>query len=338
MKQYIFRRLFLLIPTLIGITFLTFFITRFVPGGPIEQTLMEMQFSSQSSTSQQSTAQEGLSEEELQNLKKFYGLDKPILVAYIQWLGKVVQFDFGTSYRYNESVWKIIRGRLPVSLFYGIITTLLAYFIAIPLGIYKALKHNTWIDSFSSMLIFSGYAIPAFLLGLLLLSFVSQYMPSIPINGFTSDEFDSLSTIGKIIDILHHSILPLICYTVGSFAAMTLLMKNSLLDNLHTNYIRTAFAKGLPKRRIIYVHALRNSLIPLAATFGHNISLVFTGSYLIETVFNINGLGLLGYQAVTERDYPVVLGSLLFSSFLFLFGNLLSDLCLATVDPRIRFN
>ena len=339
MKAYLIRRLLLIIPTLIGITFLTFLITRVVPGGPVEQAMMERQFAGAESgiSSDRGGAREGLTEEDLAYLNKLYGFDKPLLIAYVDWLGRILVFDLGESYRYNEPVADLVLERLPISLYYGLVTTILTYLISIPLGVLKAVKDKTWIDSTTSALIFTGYAVPAFVLGLLLAVYLGGRLEWFPMSGFTSDEFEDLSFLGQIGDIIYHSVLPLICYMIGSFAAMSVLMKNSLLENLSADYIRTAYAKGLQPKRVIYGHALRNSLIPLAASFGNNISLVFMGSYLIERVFNIDGLGLLGYQAVTERDYPVVLGTLFLTSTLFLLGNILSDICLALVDPRIRF-
>ncbi|OGH00057.1 MAG: hypothetical protein A2600_00090 [Candidatus Lambdaproteobacteria bacterium RIFOXYD1_FULL_56_27] len=335
MRLYLIRRFLLILPTVIGITLLTFLITRVVPGGPIEQALMERQFAAQKTES--NSARQGLSPADLEYLKKIYGFDKPIYQAYLEWLGRVVRLDLGESYRYNEPVWDLIKARLPVSLYYGLVTSILTYLVCIPLGVLKAVKDKTWVDSVTSVLIFTGYAVPAFVLGLILLVFFGGRLEWFPMEGFTSRGFEDLNPLAKAGDLLYHSVLPLACYLVGAFASMTVLMKNSLLENLSADYVRTAFAKGLTQRQVIWGHALRNSLIPMAASFGNNISLVFTGSYLIETVFNIDGLGLLGFQAITERDYPVVLGSLLLTSLLFLLGNILSDLCLAWVDPRIRF-
>jgi len=339
MYQYLIRRLLLLIPTMIGITLLTFAITRIVPGGPIEQAIMEAQFGQVEYNTESNTgAREGLTEEDLQYLRELYGFDKPIIIAYWDWLQKIVVLDLGDSYRYNEPVWDLVKERLPISLYYGLVTTILTYLISIPLGVLKAIKDKTWVDSTTSVAIFTGYAVPSFVLGLLLVVYMAGRLDWFPMQGFTSDEFDELPLLEQIWDIIFHSILPLICYMIGSFASMTVLMKNSLLENLSSDFIRTAFAKGLPPKTVVYRHAMRNSLIPLAASFGNNISLVFMGAYLIEKVFNIDGLGLLGFQAVTERDYPVVMGTLFLTSFMFLIGNILSDICLATVDPRIRFS
>ncbi|PCI28373.1 MAG: peptide ABC transporter permease [SAR324 cluster bacterium] len=340
MRQYLIRRLFLIIPTMIGITLMTFALTRIVPGGPIEQALMEARFNQSADTLGRSTkgSREGLTEEDMQYLRELYGFDKPIMVAYWDWLKKVAVLDLGESYRYNEPVWDLIKERLPISIYYGVVTTILTYLISVPLGVLKAIRNKTWIDSATSVAVFTGYAVPSFVLGLILVVYMGGRLEWFPMQGFTSDDFDEFTLIEQIWDIIYHSILPLICYMIGGFASMTVLMKNSLLENLSADFIRTAFAKGLPPRIVVYRHALRNSLIPLAASFGNNISLVFMGAYLIEKVFNIDGLGLLGFQAVTERDYPVVMGTLFLSSLMFLVGNILSDICLAAVDPRIRFS
>jgi microcin C transport system permease protein len=332
MRDYIIRRLLLAIPTLFGIIFLTFLITRFVPGGPLDQILAELKFSETSDITY-----EGLTEENLDYLKALYGLDKSWFAAFWDWFFKVIFFDFGFSYRYNEPVASLIIERLPISIYYGIVTTILPYLICIPLGVLKALKNGKWFDNISSIFIFIGYTTPSFVLGLLLIVFFAGNWEWFPIQGFTSDDFSEKNLLGKMLDIIYHSILPTICYVIGSFATMTILVKNSLLENLNQDYIRTAYAKGLKKNKVIFAHGLRNSLVPLAASFGNNISLVFTGSFLIETIFNINGLGLLGFESIQQRDYPVALSIVFFGGVLFLLGNLLSDICLALVDPRIRF-
>lgn len=337
MGLYLLRRFFLIIPTLLGITFLSFMITRFVPGGPVEQMILEAKLGN--GYSQDSLAgREGLTEEDLQDLKKFYGFDQPFYLSYLKWLGNILSFDLGDSHRYQEPVLNLILERIPISLYYGLVSTLLTYLICIPLGTIKAIKDKTIIDTATSVIIFVGYSVPAFVLGLILIKFLGGELEWFPMQGFTSDEFESFTVIEKVWDIIYHSILPMTCYMIGSFATMTVLMKNSLMEHLGSDYIRTAYAKGVPNKIILFKHAMRNALIPLAASFGNNISLVFTGSYLIETIFNIDGLGLLGFQAVTERDYPVVMGTLFLSSILFLLGNILSDICVATVDPRIRFS
>ena len=278
-----------------------------------------------------------LSEDQIQELKEYYGFDKPILVSYGHWLWKVIRLDLGISSRYNEPVWDTIKSRFPISIFYGVITMVLTYTVCIPLGIMKALKHKTVIDNSTSVLIFIGYAIPGFVAGIMLLLLFAAKLEWFPLGGFVSDEFDDLEPFGKLKDLFLHSVLPLTSYVAGSFAIMTLLMKNSLMDNLAADYVRTALAKGLSFKKAVFRHALRNSLIPVATHFGSNISFVLTGSFLIETVFNINGFGLLGYESVVERDYPIVLGILVISSLLYLVGNILSDICVAIVDPRVKF-
>ena len=338
MGGYFLRRLLLLPPTLIGITILVFVITRLVPGGPLERAIMEAQQASISS-GVSSTAGQGmaLSEDQLQQLREYYGFDKPWPVSYALWVGKVARGDLGTSYRYNEPVWDIIRSRFPVSLFYGIVTLIITYAVSVPLGVLKAIKHRTAVDNVTSVIIFAGYAVPGYVLGSLLLLYFSVRLEWFPMGGFTSLNFDDLGTWGQIKDLFHHATLPLACYLIGSFAVTTLLVKNNLMDNLAADYVRTAIAKGVPFRRAVSGHALRNSLIPIATTFGQNVTLLVTGSFLIETIFDINGFGLLGLSAIFDRDYPIVMGVVLLSSLLLLIGNIVSDIIVALVDPRVRF-
>jgi microcin C transport system permease protein len=246
--------------------------------------------------------------------------------------------DLGTSYRYNMPVWDVMASRFPVSLYYGIITLILTYAICIPLGILKAIKHRTAVDNISSILILIGYAVPGYALGSLLLLYFSVRLEWFPMGGFVSLQFDDLSLWGKVKDLASHSALPLICYMMGSFALVTLLLKNHLMDNLASDYVRTAIAKGVSFRKSVTGHALRNSLIPIATTFGQNITLLVSGSFLIETIFDINGFGLLGLTSIVDRDYPVVMGVVFLASVLLLIGNILSDILVALVDPRIRFN
>ena len=279
-----------------------------------------------------------ISDEQLEALKEYYGFDKPILQSYAEWLGKVVTGDLGSSYRYNEPVWDVIKERFPVSLYYGIVTLILTYAVCIPLGILKAIRHRTFVDNISSVLIFVGYAIPGYALGSLLILFFAVRLEWFPMGGFVSFNFDELSATEKTLDLLNHSLLPLICYLVGSFALVTLLLKNHLMDNLAADYIRTAIAKGVSFRKSVTGHAMRNSLIPIATTFGQNITLLVGGSFLIETIFDIDGFGLLGLSAILDRDYPVVMGVVLLASLLLLIGNIISDVLVALVDPRIRFS
>jgi len=340
MRDYFLRRLLLIPPTLIGVTIIVFAITRLVPGGPLERAIMESQQMDATSGMSSQTAGQGMaiSDEQLQKLKEYYGFDKPVLVSYFDWVGKVIRGDLGVSYRYNEPVWDVIKERFPVSLYYGLITLVLTYAVCIPLGILKAIRHRTVVDNVTSVLIFIGYAIPGYALGSLLLLYFSVRLEWFPMSGFVSFSFHEKDFLGKTLDLLHHSVLPLTCYMVGAFALVTLLLKNHLMDNLAADYIRTAIAKGVSFRRAVTGHAMRNSLIPIATTFGQNITLLVSGSFLIETIFDINGFGLLGLTAILDRDYPVVMGVVLLSSILLLVGNILSDMLVALVDPRIRFH
>ena len=341
MTAYFIRRLLLVIPTFIGITIMVFTITRFVPGGPIERIIAQAQQmpsvegrrTGRSSTEQTQT----LSEEQIEELKKYYGFDKPVLVSYFLWLGKIFTGDLGTSTRYYDPVWSMIRERIPISLYFGILSLILVYGVCIPLGIIKAIKHKSSFDNFSSVVVFIGYAIPGWVAGVFMLVLLASHWEIFPLGGLVSDDFEDFALTGKILDIAWHTALPLIAYVIGSFTVMTLLMKNTLMDNLASDYVRTAIAKGLPFKKAVFRHALRNSLIPIATSFGNNISIILSGSFLIETVFNINGMGLLGYESVVERDYPVVMGILVISSLLFMIGNILSDICVAIVDPRVKF-
>jgi len=249
----------------------------------------------------------------------------------------LLQGNLGISTRYNEYVWDMIRERMPISIFYGLVTFIISYLVCIPLGILKAIKHRTVIDNASSILIFVGYSIPGFVLASVLVVYLAARLNWFPTGGFVSENFASLTVGGKAWDVVHHAVLPLICYMVGSFAFMTMLVKNNLMDNLAADYVRTAVAKGAGFKRAVLVHALRNSLIPLATTLGHIVSIFVAGSTLIELIFEINGFGLLGYYSVLDRDYPLVMGILVIQVVLLMVGNILSDFFVALTDPRIRF-
>lgn len=339
MSGYFLRRFLLVIPTFIGITLMVFAVTRFVPGGPIDRALAQAQAiqdtATQSVGREQTTST--LSSAQLDQLRAYYGFDKPVLESYFIWLSKVVQLDLGVSTRYNEPVWDTIAQRLPVSIYYGVVTLILTYLVCIPLGIWKGIKHSGTFDHASSAVVFIGYAVPGYIVGIALLTAFASEMDVFPLGGFVSDDFYDMTPWEQVKDVVWHSVLPLISYMVGSFAVMTFMVKNSLMDNLASDYVRTAMAKGRTFGGAVWHHALRNSLIPLATHFGNNIAVILTGSLLIETIFNIDGFGLLGYESLVERDYPVVLGILVISSLLFLIGNILSDMCVALVDPRVKF-
>lgn len=249
----------------------------------------------------------------------------------------VLQGNFGQSTRYGEPVLSVITERLPVSTYFGLLTFLITYIVCIPLGIFKAVRHNTLSDDISSILIFVGYAVPGYALGSLLLLFFSVKLDWLPMGGLTGSGFDELSTWEQVKDLAIHTFQPLCCYLIGGFAFVTMLMKNHLMDNLASDYVRTAMAKGVSFGVAVRKHALRNSLVPLATNVGHQVTLFVTGSFLIETIFDIDGFGLLGFNSVIDRDYPVVMGVLTLSATLMLIGNVLSDALVALVDPRVRF-
>ncbi len=261
-----------------------------------------------------------------------------ITVAWTRFSG-LFTGNFGNSYVYAEPVRDVIKSRFPISIYFGLIGFLLSYTVCIPLGVFKAIKHGSRFDFASSSIVFLGYSIPGWALGALLLVMLGggSFWDLVPLGGFRSVGWETFPWWKKALDQVHHTILPVLAYAVTSFATLTVLMKNSLMENLGQDYVRTAFAKGLAEKRVIFVHALRNSLIPIATGLGHLIGLVLMGSYLIEKVFNINGFGLLGFTSIVKRDYPVVLGILLFASILRLVGNILSDILYAVIDPRIRF-
>lgn len=331
-----------MIPTFIGITLVTFALCQFVPGGPVEQAKLRMSGAmggGETGGGRSENRVEGnLTKEQEEQLKRYYGLDKPFYTRYAIWLKNLVWgFNLGDSFRYTEPVTSVIWSRLHISVFFGLVTTVLTYTICIPLGILKAIKHRQPIDNLTSFLIFTGYAIPGYALGAVLLVAFAVNRDWFPIGGFTSSNFEELSFWDKTKDIAHHAALPVVCYMISSFAVMTMLMKNSLMENMSADYVKTALAKGLSWPSTIFGHAVRNSLIPLATSFGNNISLLITGAVLVERVFNINGVGLLVFTSITARDFPVVLGMIVVGSLLMLVGNLLSDICVALVDPRVRF-
>jgi microcin C transport system permease protein len=345
MTAYFIRRFLLIIPTFLGITLITFFILQIVPGGPLERELLKLRMGNQG-TGQEVGPRGGdvtsgieIPESALQEMKKFYGFDKPIHMRYLTWLGNLVTFDLGRSYVFAEPVWDVIVSRFPVSIYFGLIGFTLTYLICVPLGVAKAVKNGSKFDFVSSVLVFMGYSTPGWAFGTIMLVLFGggSFWDFFPLGGFRSEDFETLSAFGKIVDQLHHTVLPVISYMVGSFATLTILTKNSVIENLSQDYVRTAFAKGLSEKRVIFKHALRNSLIPIATGLGHFLSLILAGSFLIETVFNIQGMGLLGFRSIEQRDYPITMGILVISSFLMMIGNIISDMLYATIDPRIRF-
>jgi len=345
MVSYFIRRFLLIIPTFLGITLLTFVILQVVPGGPLERELLKLRMGGQGvggevgPTGTSGTGGIEIPESAMEEMKKFYGFDRPIHERYIRWLGNLVTLDLGRSYVYAEPVWDVITDRFPVSIYFGLIGFTITYLVCVPLGVFKAVKNGSKFDFTSSVIVFMGYSIPGWAFGAIMLVLFGggSFWNVFPLGGFRSEDFDNLTFFGQVTDQFYHTVLPVCSYLVGSFATLTILTKNSVIENLSQDYIRTAFAKGISEKKVIFKHALRNSLIPIATGLGHFLSLVLAGSILIEKVFNINGMGLLGFNSIQQRDYPVTMGILVISSFLMLIGNIISDMLYATFDPRIRF-
>jgi len=343
MTGYFIRRFLLIIPTFLGITLAVFVVMHFVPGGPIERQIMRYKLAMTQEGGAGSSAGAGfgteIPAEALEEMKRFYGFDKPVHIRYLIWLRNLLKFDLGTSYVYQDPVWDVIKTRFPVSIFLGLTGFLLSYLVCVPLGVWKAVKHGSKFDFLSSFIVFLGYSVPGWALGtaLLVLFGGGSFWSLFPLGGFRPDNWDYLGFFEKVAAQIHYMFLPVLCYMIGSFATLTILMKNSLMENLGQDYVRTAFAKGLDEKRVIFVHALRNSLIPISTGLGHVISIILAGSFLIEKVFNIDGMGYLGYTSIIQRDYPVALGILVVSSLLMLVGNIISDIIYVVVDPRIRF-
>jgi len=341
MTGYFLRRLLLIVPTFLGITLAAFVLMHFVPGGPVERQIARyrMAVAAEGGAVGGGDITTEIPAEALAEMQRFYGFDKPVHIRYALWLWNLLRLDLGRSYVFQEPVWDVIRSRFPVSIFLGLTGFILSYVVCIPLGVFKAIRHGSKFDFITSFIVFLGYSVPGWALGMALLVLFGggSFWDVFPLGGFRPNNWQSLSLWGKILGQIHHMILPVFCYMLGSFATLTILMKNSLMENLGQDYVRTAFAKGLDERRVVFVHALRNSLIPIATGLGHFISLILAGSFLIEKVFNIDGMGLLGYQSILQRDYPVALGILVISSVLMLIGNILSDIIYVVVDPRIRF-
>jgi microcin C transport system permease protein len=336
MTAYIARRFLLMVPTLLGITVVCFLLIQFIPGGPVEQLISKIHASS----SIRGMHGNPMSTQEIENIKAYFGFDKPAYVRYFTWLGNLVRGDLGTSYVYQQPVLKVIADKFPISLFFGLVSFFLAYAISIPLGVRKALTNGSWSDTASSVLVFAGYIIPEYALGILLIIFFAggTFLDWFPLGGIVSENFEHLAPLDQGLDFLHHMVLPLICYMVGEFAFLTLLMKNSILEELNKDYVRTAMAKGMSFRATVWKQVFRNALIPIATGIGSLFTVLFTSALLIERVFDIDGMGLLFYNSMLGRDYNVVLGIIVLSSVCIMLGRLFSDLIYVAVDPRIRFD
>ena len=335
MRRYFLRRLLLIVPTLIGVSFVVFLITRFAPGGPVEQALMRAQAAEGGAGHVRGSG--ALSEDQVNQLKAYFGYDKPPVVAYGIWISKLVRGDLGFSFRYGEPVKQVIEDVLPLSLVYAGLSLVLTYLISIPMGIFKAMKHQSIGDTATSVVVFVAYAVPGYALGALLVVYLAAHWGWFPMGQFVSDNWSELGTWQKVVDFARHATLPLACYTLPGFAFTSLLTKNQLLDNLAADYVRTAVAKGASYRRAVFHHAFRNSLVGLATDLGVQIGALVVGSVLIESIFDLNGIGQLFYHAVVDRDPMVVMGVLMVEAIFLLLSNILADLLVAAVDPRIRF-
>ncbi len=335
MLKYFLKRILLIFPTLIGVTLISFVLLNLTPGGPIEQKIQQIK------QAQQASGQNfGVSEEVIKGLKKQYGFDKPIHIRYLIWISSLVRLDFGKSFSFEEPALDVILSRIPISLQFGLISFFLIYLVCVPLGIKKAVNDDSTFDHVTSFFLIILYSIPPLMLGILLRNFLANpmYLEWFPLQGSASDEYEYLSFIEQVWDRVHHFILPLLCYMIGGFTALTFLMKNSLLDEIKLDYVRTARAKGLTEKMVVYRHALRNALIPIATSLGSFLGIFLAGSIIIEEIFNIYGMGQLSYTALLQRDYNISMGIIFLSSLFLLCGRLISDFLYIVVDPRIDFS
>jgi len=359
MLTYILQRLLLMIPTLFGIMLVSFVIVQFVPGGPVERMIAELQGHGGDATSRFSggggdiaaassagdsakyRGSQGLDPEFIKELEALYGFDKPAHERFIQMIWNYMRFDLGESYYRDASVISLVLEKMPVSISLGLWSTLLIYLISIPLGIAKAVRDGTKFDVWTSAAVFTGYAIPSFLFAILLIILFAggRYFDLFPLRGLTSDNWADISWGGQVLDYLWHITLPVLSLVIGGFASLTMLTKNSFLDEIGKHYVLTARAKGLTERRVLYRHVFRNAMLIVIAGFPSAfLSVFFTGALLIEVVFSLDGLGLLGYESIINRDYPVVLGTLYIYALLGLIATLIRDVTYVLVDPRIDFS
>ena len=356
MGAYIVRRLLLIIPTLIGIMIINFALVQFLPGGPVEQAIADIQgqgdvFGGFAGGEQDGAVtgnegdsgyigSQGLPPEFIAELEAQFGLDKPPLERFLTMLGNYATFDFGESYFRKIDVMDLVLEKMPVSITLGIWTMLLSYLVSIPLGIRKAVKDGSSFDTWTSGIIIAAYAIPAFLFGIMLLVLFAggSYWQIFPLRGLTSDGWEEMTVIGKVLDYLWHIVLPVTALSIGGFATLTILTKNSFLDEIKKQYVMTARAKGLTERRVLYGHVFRNGMLIVIAGFpGVFVSVFFTGSLLIETIFSLDGLGRLFFEAAIGRDYPVMFATLYLTTLIGLIVALIGDLTYVLIDPRIDF-
>lgn len=353
MGAYILRRLLLIVPTLFGIMVINFVLIQFAPGGPVEQIMAESAGMSMGATANITaggmmgpsssgayTGGDGLDPDLVAELEKQFGFDKPAHERFLLMMWNYIRFDFGESYFQDRPVLDLVLERLPVSISLGLWSLLLIYSISIPLGIAKAVRDGSSFDVWSSGLVFAAYAIPGFLMAVLLIVVFAggSYFDWFPLRGLVSDRFDDLSLWGKITDYFWHLALPLAALTIGGFATLTMLTKNSFLEELGKQFVLTARAKGLSQRRVLYGHVFRNAMLIVIAGFpAAFVGILFTGALLIEVIFSLDGIGLLGYEAVIKRDYPILFGTLFAFTLIGLVMQLIGDLTYVVVDPRIDF-
>jgi len=344
---YIAKRILLMLPTLLGVIAITFAVIQFVPGGPVEQALIELK-KGQATGGGEATGggaseyrgRQGIDAERVKEIQALYGFDKPPMERFWQMLKGFASFDLGQSFYHHSDVWGLVKSKLPVSISIGLWTFFLTYFISVPLGIAKAIREGSRFDVATSMAVLVGYSIPGFVLGVFLLVMFGggSFLQWFPLRGLTSDNWEMLSWFGKVKDYLWHITLPVTASVAGSFAVMTMLTKNTFLEEIRKQYVLTARAKGLSEKTVLYKHVFRNALIPLVTGFpAAFIGAFFAGSLLIETLFSLDGLGLLSYESVVRRDYPVVMGTLYLFTLIGLVVKLLGDLCYVWVDPRVQF-
>lgn len=352
MGRYVLRRLLLILPTLFGVMVINFIIVQFAPGGPVEQALAEAAGFGGSSTASISSAamgpggesgytgSSGMNPELVERLEKQFGFDKPAHERFFMMIWSYAQLDFGTSYFQDRPVVDLVIERLPVSISLGLWSLLLIYSISIPLGIAKAVRDGQRFDIWTSGVVFTAYAIPGFLFAILLIVLFAggSYYDWFPLRGLTSDNFDNLSWFGKITDYFWHLALPLTALTIGGFATLTMLTKNSFLEELNKQFVLTARAKGVTEKRVLYGHVFRNAMLIVIAGFpAAFVGILFTGALLIEVIFQLDGIGLLGYEAVVKRDYPILFGTLFTFTLVGLVMQLIGDMVYVFVDPRIDF-
>ncbi|WP_295979048.1 microcin C ABC transporter permease YejB [uncultured Variovorax sp.] len=337
MAAYLLRRLLLIIPTLFGVLLINFIIVQFVPGGPAEQLLSQL-------TNKENRISGGptgraLDAKQVAEIKALYGFDKPAPERFWQMLKQFARFDLGKSFFQSKDVWQLIKEKLPVSISLGLWTFFISYLIAVPLGVAKAVRAGSRFDFLTTLLVLVGYAIPGFVLGVALLVIFGGQLQWFPLRGLTSPNWESMSWGARIVDYLWHITLPVTAMVLGSFAVTAMLTKNSFLEEIRKQYVLTARAKGLAERQVLWKHVLRNALIPIITGFpAAFIGAFFAGALLIETLFSLDGMGLLSYESVLRRDYPVFLGTLYLFTLIGLVTKLISDLCYVWVDPRVKFD